>query len=150
MFKGLPDYRGRFMAHVSQEIQDRCAPDKPPIGLEEWKTLRANSCERKVMEPKLTDEAFLYNLDICIRNVQTDYVGPWGLARDYNVYIMTDGIHQLRDRFKQKLEDEKVHREALQEIGNWLVCAAIATPEDAAQSFPHMLEVVQKALKENT
>lgn len=147
MFNGFPDYKGIFLSHVSEDIQARCASGRP-IGLEEWKTLRANSYERKFMEPFLTDEAFLYNLDICIRNVQTEYVGPYGLARDYNVYIMTDGIHELRKRFKGKLETEKQLREALHKIGSWRVCAGITTPEDMAQSFEPMLELVQKSLGE--
>ena len=36
--------------------------------------------------------------------------------------------------------------EALDELESWLVCACIASPEDMAQSFPHMLQVVQAAI----
>jgi hypothetical protein len=57
------------------------------------------------MEPKLTDEAFLHNLDICIQNVQTDYVGPYGVAATYNVYIMTDGIKETRRRLVAALKE---------------------------------------------
>lgn len=35
---------------------------------------------------------------------------------------------------------------ALNEINNWLVCAAIASPEDMAQSFPHMQAVADAAI----
>lgn len=35
---------------------------------------------------------------------------------------------------------------ALQEIDNWLVCSAIATPEDMAQSFQHMQGVASAAI----
>jgi hypothetical protein len=37
--------------------------------------------------------------------------------------------------------------EALKEINSWLVCACIATPEDMAQSFPHMEQVAYAAIK---
>lgn len=37
--------------------------------------------------------------------------------------------------------------EALKEIDRWLVCACIATPEDMAQSFPHMEQVARAAIK---
>jgi hypothetical protein len=36
--------------------------------------------------------------------------------------------------------------EALKELDSWLVCACIATPEDMAQSFPHMQQVVSAAI----
>jgi len=36
--------------------------------------------------------------------------------------------------------------EALEQIDNWLVCWAIATPEDMAQSFQHMQQVASAAL----
>lgn len=36
--------------------------------------------------------------------------------------------------------------EALEDIHNWLVCAAIATPEDMAQSFESMEELARVAL----
>ncbi len=36
---------------------------------------------------------------------------------------------------------------ALDEIEGWLVCAAISSPQDMAQSFPKMLDLVQSALK---
>ncbi len=42
--------------------------------------------------------------------------------------------------------ERNVLREALSEIHNWLVCAAIATAEDMAQSSPHMEEVARIAL----
>ena len=36
--------------------------------------------------------------------------------------------------------------EALKEIDNWLVCAAIATPEDMAQSFSAMEQLARAAI----
>ena len=36
--------------------------------------------------------------------------------------------------------------DALEEIDSWLVCAAIATPDDMAQSFTHMEQVASTAL----
>ena len=38
-------------------------------------------------------------------------------------------------------------RAALNEINSWLVCACIATDADMAQSFPHMQQVCDAALK---
>lgn len=35
---------------------------------------------------------------------------------------------------------------ALEEINSWLVCAGIASAEDMAQSFPHMLQVTEDAI----
>jgi len=35
--------------------------------------------------------------------------------------------------------------EALDKIQSWLLCAAITTPEDMAQSFPAMLKIVADA-----
>ena len=39
---------------------------------------------------------------------------------------------------------------ALNEVNNWLVCAAIASPEDMAQSFPHMQAVADAAIAKAT
>lgn len=38
--------------------------------------------------------------------------------------------------------------EALNEINNWLVCSAIATPEDMAQSFGYMQGIAENAINE--
>jgi hypothetical protein len=36
----------------------------------------------------------------------------------------------------------------LEKVESWLVCAAIASPEDMAQSIPEMLELVSNTLRE--
>lgn len=38
-------------------------------------------------------------------------------------------------------------RTTLEKVESWLVCAAIASPEDMAQSIPEMLELVSNALR---
>jgi hypothetical protein len=51
--------------------------------------------------------------------------------------------------WKERDELRKVNAElleALKELDSWLVCACIATPEDMAQSFPHMQQVVSAAI----
>ena len=40
--------------------------------------------------------------------------------------------------------------EALNEINNWLVCSAIATPEDMAQSFGYMQGIAENAITKAT
>lgn len=55
------------------------------------------------------------------------------------VYWMLCEIDKLKQQRSALLQ-------ALQEIDNWLVCAAIATPEDMAQSFSHMEQVASAAI----
>ena len=40
--------------------------------------------------------------------------------------------------------------DVLNEINNWLVCGCIATPEDMAQSFPYMQNLVETAITKLT
>jgi hypothetical protein len=101
MFKGIPHYEARFMEHVSDWVKERIAPDKPKITSCEWKGMRCNSYERKLLVQKLDDAAFIEDMEMCIHNVQTDCVGPWTIPGDYNVYVMTDGIKQALSRLKE-------------------------------------------------
>lgn len=95
----FPDYEKLFMQHVRQEFVDRCAEGMPKIGLEEYRAMRMNSYEQKYITKHLDDDAFLWLLEVCRRNVQTDHVGSWGIPSTYNVFIMTDGMSELLRRF---------------------------------------------------
>jgi hypothetical protein len=51
-----------------------------------------------------------------------------------------------RNEMKRRADLYPELLEALKELDSWLVCACIATPEDMAQSFPHMQQVVSAAI----
>lgn len=98
--------------------------------------------------------------------------GEWNVEqhRDSGHYYITSGIFGLiADSFGHESADKAnmegivmMHREtigkginpesvekmkeALGKISNWLVCAAITTPEDMAESFGEMLQTSEEAL----
>ena len=68
--------------------------------------------------------------------------------------LSTDSLERMPGQFFKPLNlrllevetQRKALLGALTEINNWLVCAAIATPEDMAQSFAHMQGVAENAI----
>lgn len=59
-------------------------------------------------------------------------------APERNITITAENIELKRQN--------KVLRDALNEINNWLVCACIASAEDMAQSFADMQQLADTAL----
>jgi hypothetical protein len=56
-----------YMSHVSNETIKKLASNKE-ITLEEYKDLRANSYERKLLTEKLSNEALEYSINLCMKN----------------------------------------------------------------------------------
>lgn len=56
-----------YMSHVSSETIRKIALSKQ-ITLEEYKDLRANSYERKLLTEKLNNEALEYSINLCMKN----------------------------------------------------------------------------------
>lgn len=56
-----------YMSHVSDDTIKKLASNKE-ITLEEYKDLRANSYERKLLTQKLSNEALEYSIDLSMKN----------------------------------------------------------------------------------
>ena len=56
-----------YMSHVSNETMKRLTSNRD-ITLEEYKDLRANSYERKLLTEKLNNEALEYSINLCMKN----------------------------------------------------------------------------------
>jgi hypothetical protein len=63
---------------------------------------------------------------------------------------LSAGIDDVAKANARLISASPVMLEALKELDSWLVCACIATPEDMAQSFPHMQQVVSAAIAKAT
>ena len=68
------------------------------------------------------------------------YDGPYGTTTDHKVAAELRRLHEVNTEML----------EALREINSWIVCACIATPEDMAQNFPHILQVTEAAIAKAT
>lgn len=103
MSKFLDDYKTKinkeFMSHVSQKIKERFETDKE-IDLEEFKEMRINSYEYKLIEPLLSPEAFIFRIDEAIKNISVRQ-HSMEISSTYDEYILTDGINELLKRYKK-------------------------------------------------
>jgi len=88
-----------FMSHVRDEYKKIISNKDSVVSLEQYKAMRMNSYEDKVLEPFLSDEAFVYKMEICIKNAQD--LPTYKLARHYDEYLSTDGVRELMKRFKK-------------------------------------------------
>lgn len=59
---------------------------------------------------------------------------------------LPEDVQSLKQMVINYEEDLEKAMELLQEISNWLVCEAIATPEDMAQSFTSFREEIDTLL----
>ena len=101
MFK-LRNYRKDFLINVREKFAVKVG-NKEIIGLEEYKSLRMNSYETKLIEPILSDEALVWKLENAISNTGVS-TSQYSIPSDYNEYILTDGIDELLKRFKNKIK----------------------------------------------
>ena len=99
MFK-LNNCKKKFFSNVRERFAVKVG-NKETIGLEEYKSLRMNSYEAKLIEPILSDEALIWKLENAINNIGVN-TSKYSIPSDYNEYILTDGINELLRRFKEK------------------------------------------------
>ena len=102
MFK-LNNRKKKFFSNVRERFAVKVG-NKETIGLEEYKSLRMNSYETKLIEPILSDEAFIYKIEIAVNNLSIT-LSKYEIANNYNDYILTDGIDELLERFKNKIKE---------------------------------------------
>ena len=98
------DYEEEFNGHISDEIKtiiNQCEKRKSRIPLYVYKELRINSYEQKRIIPYLSNEAFIYHLEMCLKNVSVKS-SKYAISADYNTYILTEGIDELLKRFKSE------------------------------------------------
>jgi hypothetical protein len=87
--------------HVRKEFRERTEP----MGLEEYKELRANSYEREHLLPLLDDEALEYKINVCMDNV-TSVEKPTRRkpTSTYEQVLIYSIIPELQKRLKLKDE----------------------------------------------
>jgi len=107
--KFLDDKRVEFYSHIDNDIIkriERAIEISELVSLSEYQAMRLNSYEQKVLEPYLSDEAFIWKITGAISNSFKE-MSTYDFPTTYNEYILTDGIHELLIRFKRNLNENK-------------------------------------------
>ena len=82
--KGLQEKKKQdFMQHVSEKIQKRVESGLPMCE-EEYRELRANSYERKLLMPLLTISALFAHIDYCYSQSTFHPKGQYKLPKSYD------------------------------------------------------------------
>lgn len=68
------------------------------------------------------------------------------IEKDRQKWVETIGNQEMNLAALQTRADHM--EQVILKVSNWLVCAAIASPEDMAQSFPEMLAACNEVLSE--
>jgi len=90
-----------FYSNIRPEILEIYESGRE-IPLSEWKEMRMNSYEMKLLEPRLSDEAFVHHFENALNNVSfptTTYM--YKLNSTYDTWVQSEGIVELLERFKK-------------------------------------------------
>lgn len=95
--------RAEFNKKVSHEVLKRCQ-DPAPVTVEEYRSFRGNSYDRKLMHKKLDDHAFLELTEYCFSQSTVKELGEFEVATTYDDAIARELFPSLLRRFKALLE----------------------------------------------
>lgn len=87
-----------YMSHVSDDVIKKLTSSKE-ITLEEYKDLRTNSYERKLLVEKLNNEALEYSIDLCMKNTSVPNYSSF-VPTTYEEALIHTYIPELLRRLK--------------------------------------------------
>jgi len=96
-----------FYLHVQEKTMIRVYLDGSPITLEEYKEMRMNSYDRRILEPLFNDDVLLYIIETSLaQEGNSEYYG-FQIPSSYTESVLRVHIHELIRRFKAaKLDGE--------------------------------------------
>lgn len=88
-----------FYMHVQKKTIERFH-EGSLISLEEYKTLRMNSYDRRVLEPLFTDEVLCFSIEYALEQEGNSEFVKYTIPSSYTESILRVHIHELLRRFR--------------------------------------------------
>lgn len=108
--KWVAEQRAEFMSHVRPEIV--ALVERGDITWAEYEVLRANSYERHLMHPRLTDDALLKLFDHCMQQLGNRF-SELMMPKHYGEQVTFVLAPLLADRLRSRVEGEQMLIDAI-------------------------------------
>ncbi len=93
----VKEVEDNFMSHCSDTVINLAK--RGSVTIEEYRKLRINSYEQKLLLPSLNNEALINHIEACSMQVRS--LAKHQLPRHYEEFLATDAVELLLKRLKE-------------------------------------------------